>query len=280
MRENEFKALISLLEDDDPSVGSHVENTLLSMGDSVIPRLEAAWEIEINETVQGRIEDIIQTIQTQQTEDELREWKNSPHTPLLQGWYLVTKYQFPEISFETHYNSVNRLIHKAWLEHTPHMNIPEKISVINRLLYQRERYKLNRSNPLDPNNYFLNGLIDSKKGGPISLGMLHMIVCRELKIPIQGIPILGHFILVYRDKRNEFFLDPINKGAFFTRKDLEKYLKEMKIPSKNMYFEPVSNVAVIQGLVEMLLNCYRNKKKKNEASILQWENLLNLLKYE
>ncbi|MEM6631756.1 MAG: hypothetical protein AAF694_18925, partial [Bacteroidota bacterium] len=83
MRENEFKALISLLEDDDPSVGSHVENTLLSMGNSVIPRLEAAWEIELNETVQGRIEDIIQTIQLHQTEDELKEWKSSPHTPLL-----------------------------------------------------------------------------------------------------------------------------------------------------------------------------------------------------
>ncbi len=280
MRENEFKALISLLEDDDPGVGSHVEDTLLAMGNAVIPRLEAAWELEVNETVQSRIEDIIQTIQVKQTEDELSEWKSSPHTPLLQGWYLITKYQFPEISFETYYNSVNRLIHKAWLEHTPHMNIPEKISVINRMLYHRERYKFNRSTPLDPNNYFLNNLLESKKGGAISLGMLHMIVSRELKIPLEGIPILGHFILVYRDKRNEFFLDPINKGAFFSRKDLEKYLLEMKIPRENMYFEPVSNVEIVTKLVEMLLNCYRNKKKKNEAALQKWEALQHKLKYE
>jgi len=280
MGEKEFKALISLLEDEDPGVGTHVEEKLLSMGNDIIPRLEQAWEIEANEAVQNRIEDIIQSIQVQATEEELQEWKNSPHTPLLQGWFLITKFHFPEISFETYYNAVNRLIHRAWLEHTPQMHIPEKIAVINRLVYQRERYRVNRSNPLDPNNYFLNTLVESKKGGPISLGMLHMIISQELKIPLQGIPVLGHFILHYRDSRNEFFLDPINKGKFFTRKDLENYLKEMKVPLRDQYFEPVSNVAIIQELVEMLLNCYRNKKNKNMGRVHLWENLLRTLKYE
>jgi len=280
MRESEFKALISLLDDNDPGIESHIEETLLSMGDSVIPRLEEAWEKENNEIVQNRIEDIIHTIQSHRTEKELTDWKASPHTPLLEGWYLVSKYQFPEISYETYYNAINRLIHKAWLEHSPHMNIPEKINVINRMIFQRERFRVNRSKPLDPQNYFLNGLIDSKKGGPISLAMLIMIICQDLKIPVRGIPIPGHFILIYRDSRNEFFMDPINKGAFFTRKDLKKYLKEVNVAEDEKYYNPVSNADTIIELVKMLITCYRQAKDKSEARIARWESLLQKLKYE
>jgi len=280
MKDNEFKALIRLLDDDDPGVEAQIEQTLLSMGGSVIPRLEEAWEKEDNEWVQTRIEDIIQTIQNQQTETELLEWKSSPHTPLLEGWFLVSKYQFPDITYETYYNAINRLIHKAWLEHSPHMNIPEKITVINRMLFQRERYRVNRSKPLEPYNYYLNGLVESKKGGPISLAMLHMIVCQELKIPIKGIPIPGHFILVYKDERNEFFLDPINKGAFFTRKDLKKYLKEVNAVEDEKYYTPISHAEIIQELVKMLIICYRQAKPKDESKVLRWENLLQKLKYD
>ena len=46
MTDSEFKALIKLLEDDDPEISDHVENRLVEMGGPAIPRLELAWENE------------------------------------------------------------------------------------------------------------------------------------------------------------------------------------------------------------------------------------------
>ena len=43
MNENELRALISLLDDDDPGVKEQVEAELLALGETVIPRLEQAW---------------------------------------------------------------------------------------------------------------------------------------------------------------------------------------------------------------------------------------------
>ena len=43
--ENEFKALITLLDDNDNEVYSHVSNKLFSLGVEGIPLLESAWKI-------------------------------------------------------------------------------------------------------------------------------------------------------------------------------------------------------------------------------------------
>ena len=278
MKEQEFKALISLLEDEDPRIGDHVEQKLLSMGMEILSRLEQAWEIENNERVQTRIEDIIHVIQSQETVDKLIEWMEDPHPSLLEGWFLLTKFRYPELEFEISYNAIQRLVHKIWLEFTPGMNVPQRLKVINRMLYQRENYKANRSVPLDPKNYFLNGFLETKKGGPISLAILYLIIANELKLPIRGIPVPGHFILVCEDKRTRFFLDPINKGTFFTKQDLERYLKEVNADQDPEKYKPVTTKSVIKELAKTILICFKRDEKPDEVKIQQWESLLDELK--
>ena len=43
MEEKELKALVSLLDDDDQQIISHVEGKILSIGKTVIPFLEREW---------------------------------------------------------------------------------------------------------------------------------------------------------------------------------------------------------------------------------------------
>ena len=49
MEDNEIKALISLLDDDDKQVVSHVEERILSIGKEIIPYLEKEWETSFNQ---------------------------------------------------------------------------------------------------------------------------------------------------------------------------------------------------------------------------------------
>ena len=59
MESKEFKALISLLEDDDEQIVTHVQEKILSLGTEIIPFLEQEWETNFNSAVQRRIEDLI-----------------------------------------------------------------------------------------------------------------------------------------------------------------------------------------------------------------------------
>lgn len=63
MQEKELKALVSLLDDSDEQVISHVEQKILSIGKEMIPFLEHEWESNLNPVVQTKIEELIHTLQ-------------------------------------------------------------------------------------------------------------------------------------------------------------------------------------------------------------------------
>ena len=69
-----LRAMILLLEDPDEHVFKEIRGQLLSMGNEVIPALENIWESTFNNTLQSRIEDIIQKIQFNSTSEELKLW--------------------------------------------------------------------------------------------------------------------------------------------------------------------------------------------------------------
>jgi hypothetical protein len=63
MNDNELKALISLLDDEDLEVVEHVEKQIRQIGGSMIPLLETEWEGSFNPALQKRIEELIHNLQ-------------------------------------------------------------------------------------------------------------------------------------------------------------------------------------------------------------------------
>ncbi|MDX2249777.1 MAG: transglutaminase family protein [Bacteroidia bacterium] len=272
MKDTEFKALIRLLDDDDPDIGAHIEQTLISLGGEAIPRLEEAWEQEKNELVQSRIEDIIHVIQSKNTIDELRQWRQQGNASLLRGWFLLTQYQYPELRFVDFKNIVNRLVNKIWLELRSGMNTVEKLRVINRMFFEKEKYKADRKHPYEPQNYLLNGVIDKKNGSPISLSLLYMIVCHELDLPVNGVILPGYFVLTVPGHEDELYIDVFNRGTFFTQKDLTRYLKDMNVSNHEQYYRASTHVQIMFELIQTLIVCYQ--KKKNPEKVKGLETLL------
>lgn len=262
--------MISLLDDEDPGVGEHIEQRLLSMGDSIIPRLEEAWETEENEVIQGRIEDIIYVIQTRSAIQELKSWKENGGGSLLRGWFLLTQYQFPDIQYIDFKNVINRLVNKIWLELRSGMNTVDKLRVVTRMLFEKERFKPARKLPYEPANYFLNSLVERKKGGPISLGIFYMIICHELDLHVQGVILPGYFVLTVPGHEDELYIDIFNRGTFFTQKDLTRYLKDMNVSNKTQYYMPVSKAKILRELIQTIIICYQRVKKQDKVKELEF----------
>ena len=101
MTNREIKALISLLEDEDEGIASHVEEKIVSLGEAMIPFLETEWESNINPEVQKKIEELIHKLQYEGLMSKLQAWKNGGATNLIEGMWLVNTYQYPDASLDT-----------------------------------------------------------------------------------------------------------------------------------------------------------------------------------
>ena len=272
MTDNEFNALVRLLEDDDPEVSNHVETRLVEMGGDAIPRLEHAWEVVADQVIQERLEEIIHVIQSVDTLEELRAWHEGDGRDLLRAWFLISRYQFPNIAYVLYKNKVNRLVNKIWLDIRRDMNVAEKLMTVNRMLFTNEEFQANKRSLSNPANYFMHTFFEKKKGTPITLGLLYMNICQQLDIPIYGIVLPNYFVLYYKDHYNEFYIDVFNKGAFFVQKDLTAFIKKMKLADNPKYYQPSTHASIMVHFVQTLIHAFNTRKEADKVK--KFEKLL------
>ncbi|MEM7656803.1 MAG: transglutaminase family protein [Bacteroidota bacterium] len=272
MNETEFNALIRLLDDDDPEIEAHIQEKLLSLGQEGIPRLETAWEQSSNEVISSRIEDLIHRIQTKDTINDLKRWREHGGGSLFKGWFLISQFRYPGMDLMQYKNEINRLVHRIWLETRAGMDLGDKLKVINRMLFGRESYRGVDQRKIEPRHYFLNQTIDHKKGTPLALGLLYLMLCDELDLPIEGIILPGYFILTYPDDQQEFYIDPYNKGNFFLRDDLKRSLKQMNVKEHERFFRPTNREEILYRMIRRIMK--RFEQAKDEEWVQAYFQLL------
>lgn len=280
---NELDALISLLDEPDKEMFIQICDKIYSYGSTAIPMLENAWENSFDNMIQQRIENIIHHIQLDDLYAELHNWAHFGYIDLLKGFILVSRFQYPDLDEAKMIKQIGRIIQDIWLELNQNLTALEKIKVINHILFDIYKFKGNKVNINAPENFYINNILDSKKGNSTSLGIIYSVMAQGLKIPVFGIDLPKHFILAYMDSMTEgservvnknkvlFYINPFNKGALFTRNEIELYIKKMSLSPKESCFLPCDNIDVIRRMIVELIDCYEkagNKVKMEELNIL------------
>jgi len=274
MDKQELNALLSLLDDPDTDVFLQVREKLLSLGEKAIPALENVWEQSFDTNIQTKIEGIIHNIQFNTTAQLLKEWASTPEQNLLTGALLIAKYQYPDLNEDKLKRQIQQIRQDVWLELNDKLTALEQVKILNHILFEVHNFSGNTQNYHAPQNSYINNVLESKKGNPLSLSLVYLIVAQDLKIPIYGVNLPEHFVLCYKDvhqlmtvktKRDEemiaqgilFYINPFSKGAVFGKKQLEIYLKKMNLEPQPPHYQPCSNLEMIKRLLRNLIFSYK-----------------------
>ena len=260
--ESEIQALVRLLDDDDKEVLNHVYSKIKSFGAEIIPSLEnSAWTTDLNPLQHDRLEEIIHDIQFQMVSDELTVWVDSPDQDLLHGFYITTKYFFPDLKFDEIQRQVLKIKQSIWLELNYNQTPLEQIQIFNQVFYGYHGFSgVQLSEKFD--QYCINNLLHTKHGSSISLGLLYQIIARELNLPVYGVPLIKYYVVSFC-KRNitnfsdadelereiMFYINPVNRGSLFSRNEIKEYLEKMKVDIDARFFCPASNKTLIAELL-------------------------------
>lgn len=264
MSENEIKALVSLLDDTDEEVLSHVEQEIRNLGDDIIPFLENHWEKNaLDSQMQKKIEDLIHDLQYDNFSSRLIEWKNERQHDLLEGMWLVARYQYPDLEFETLKMEINQIYFEAWLQLRDEIHPKDAIKILNSIFFDKYKFSANTKNFHSPANSLINQVLETKKGNPISLCVIYLLVAQRLGFPIFGVNLPSLFILTFKSAQIQFYINVFNKGLIFSKKDIASYLKQMKIEEEEMFYEPCSNLEIVR---RSLLNLMVSFKKNSETA--------------
>lgn len=276
----EVQALITLLDDPSKEVYTPVEEKLLNNGINAIPALEKAWESTLDEYLQERIEGVIQKIQFNFTRNNFVNWLESGAVSLLEGAFLVSQFQYPEISYNELDDKIERITKDVWLEINNNLTALEKVKILNYILFDLHKFNRNTLNYYSPQNSYINQVIETKKGNPISLAIIYSIVANRLGLPIYGVNLPKNFILAYADEYRDyqenikqddilFYINPYNKGAVLGKKEIDYFLKHQKIEPQQDYYVPCSHEDIVLRVINNLILAYSKQGHKEKVSRLQ-----------
>ncbi len=275
-----LNALISLLDDSDNEVVAHVTSKLLDAGLDIVSALESAWEVSDNKLQQLRLEELIHKIQFEDTYQKMATWAANPKPNLLEGFILVSKYQYPDLDEVWIRNQIKTIRINVWLEMNYYLTALERVRILNHLFFSTMGFSGNVDQYNDPNNSYLNKVLETKKGNPISLCVLYSIIAQDLGIPIYGVNLPQHFILAYVDDAEAvanipieerpvlFYINAFNKGMIFNRKEIDQFLKLIHLTPSEKYYHPGNTIEIIARMLTNLINSYTELNKPEKAAEL------------
>lgn len=275
-------ALINLLDEPDEKAFELVRSSILNFGTDAIQQLEKVLENSFDPLIQGRIEEMVGTLRREILYVDFVNWVNLGSSDLLKGFTLVTRTQYPDLDDVEICTKIEQIRMDIWLELNENLTALENVKVVNHILYGVHHYDGNKVNLTAPESFYLNTMLETRKASPVALGMLYIILTQKLGLPIYGVNLPQHFILAYLTDSGLtnpteddvlFYINPFNKGAVFTRREIELFIRQMKFKPDRSFFAPCTNLDIIKRLIHNLINAYTQLAYPDKI-----DNLDNLLK--
>lgn len=276
MTEAAIKAMIHLLDDSDQEVVNMVEQQIRTLGPSIIPVLESEWETEsLNPILQTKIENLIHDFQWQSVKTRLQLWKEAGGMDLLEGMWILATYRYPEYRFDQLKLEMDQLYYEVWPQMREDLHPMDQVKVLNTAIFDQLKFGPNSKNFHAANNSFINNVLSSKKGNPISLCVIYMWIAQKLGMPIYGVNLPNLFVLTYKQKGLQFYINVFNKGLIFNKIDIDNYIAQLNLTPNEIYYNPCSNLEIIRRVIRNLIMAFEKSGESDYRDELS--ELIDLL---
>lgn len=133
-----------------------------------------------------------------------------------------------------------------------------RIDVLKKIIHEVNDYHGDREHYDDIQNANLIRVIDRRRGLPVALGLLYIILARRAGWIAEGLNFPGHFLVRLEEEGERIILDPFQDGAEMDAAALRQLLKSIvgeKAELSHQFYLPVSNR-------DMLIRLQNNLKKR------------------
>ncbi|MFI5305641.1 MAG: SirB1 family protein [Nitrospiria bacterium] len=266
--ENEIKALISLLSEKDPQNLKTIKNKLFQLYQPALPYLKQAMndkDIRIRSEVTSILEEF-------RVNDLTKRWiaftSGSGEINLEQGALLFSLYCYPDLNMEEYRMTLDRWASQISEHLNRNHSAESSIQIVQQYFFKNLGFTGNQDDYNNPHNSYLPAVMDSKRGLPITLSVVFLLITRRLHLPYYPIGMPGHFIVKYQDAKMSFFLDPFNGGRILNEQDCVQFLLQSGYGYRKEYLEKTGDRTILQRMILNLIPVYTSKNNDRAASFM------------
>ncbi|MGB8702008.1 MAG: transglutaminase-like domain-containing protein [Thermosynechococcaceae cyanobacterium] len=136
------------------------------------------------------------------------------------------------------------------------------VKTINQYLYGELGFWGNEPDYYNPDNSFLNRVLDLRTGIPITLSLVYLEIAQRIGFPMEGINFPGHFLIRPVQADMDLYVDPFHQGDILFRQDCRNRLETLyghPVPLRSEFFAAIGPRSFLIRMLTNLKHIYLNQ---------------------
>ncbi|HSH08756.1 MAG TPA: transglutaminase-like domain-containing protein, partial [Oceanipulchritudo sp.] len=146
------------------------------------------------------------------------------------------------------------------------MTSRERCKLINRVLFHEYGFRGNTEDFEDPLNSCIEAVFRRRKGLPITLSAIYILVAQRMGMELEPISLPGHFMVGCFQGSEPLYIDPYERGRFRGLDEVRELLESRHISPE---FHHIAPVPVGEVLCRVCRNLVAHFDNRNAA---RWAN--------
>lgn len=272
------EALLRLLDDEDPGVSDVAKHRLIAEGQGLIPWLRP-HTLSNNPILRRRAREIVLHFEALDADERMRSFcrRAGEDLDLEEGALRLAQTHYPELNCDAYRALLDDWSARVaeWLPED-RLATDDVLGAFHLVLFQQLGIQGNEANYYEPENSYLNRVIDRRTGNPITLCTIVLLIGRRLGLPLVGIGLPAHFLCRYQTATAQVYLDAFHGGRLLNRTDCIAFVNKLGRPFEESFLHPVSPRRMLQRMCINLEHAYENLEMRSElVRIRTYHSLLN-----
>lgn len=147
--------------------------------------------------------------------------------PLLEAAASIAQDEYPELDVQQVLGDVDQLQARLRRRTSQMSGNLERLRALNQFFFRDLGFGGNVNNYYDPDNSYLNAVLRTRRGIPITLAILWLELAQGIGLKARGVNFPGHFMVKVNLPNGQVVIDPFS-GQSLSREDLSERLEPYK----------------------------------------------------
>ena len=276
LRDADRVALVKLLADEDATVHRLLKEKFLEMGSDARKFLETVAVGPQSAARRGALE-ILRAVQQHDAYQTFARFCAASNTrfDLETGCWLLAKTRYPDLDDGPYRARLDEMARELRARLTGREAPRATIEVCNRYFFRRLGFRGNVQDYHDPDNSYLNRVLDRRLGIPITLSSVYLLVGWRIGLPLQGIGLPGHFVVKWQSRAAQFYIDAFNDGRALDEADCREMCERYGQAFHRAFLEPATPRQMLLRMCRNLRAVYTENDFDRAEQFSRFTSLLS-----
>ncbi len=273
--DSQIGALCTLLEDGRPSVAAALERQIASFSEEdrerVLARLRGAGRRP------AALPPSLLAFHARRLERDFAEWIASPpgEPDLERGALLLASYADPLEDMGRCARALDEMGGALRARLAGAGDARERVLRTARFLHGEMGFAGDRERYYDPENSYLHRVVERRRGIPISLSVVYILLGRRAGLRLEGGGMPGHCIVMHAGPEAPVYLDPFGGGRILEEADCAAVVKEMGYHFDRRFLRETPARRILERMLNNLIGIFRREgDEERSRQLLRYREIV------